>query len=314
MTTEQPYNKLLAMIKLLRPVQWLKNGFVFAPLLFSRQYLNANADIQAIKAFLSFCLISSAIYIFNDLCDQNEDRNHPIKKSRPLANRTILPRDAIILLIIFLFSSLGISLLVNTVLIWVILAYFFLSLAYSMILKYVAILDIMTISAGFLLRILAGSVAIATKPSHWILLCTIMISLFLGFAKRRAELIVTESDTTITRHVLKDYSIKFLDQLIAIVTGATIICYALYTVDDRTCSQEVLGTRTMIITVPSVIYGIFRYLYLMYHLKKGEDPTQSIIRDIPSLLNLLIWIVLAYVVVNNGNKLDHYLIETFFHK
>ena len=189
----------------------------------------------------------------------------------------------------------------------IVLLYAAINLIYSLKIKHVAILDVMTIAAGFVLRILAGSAAISVLPSHWLILCTIMISLFLGFTKRRAELIgvTTNCEQNNTRIVLKDYSIAFLDQVIAVVTGATIICYALYTVDARTV--ETFGNRTMLLTVPSVIYGIFRYIYIIYHLQKGDDPTQALLRDIPTLVNLLIWVAIALLVVTNGTDIAEFI-------
>jgi len=177
------------------------------------------------------------------------------------------------------------------------------NIAYSLAVKHWVILDVMAIAAGFVLRILAGSAAIAVVPSHWLVLCTIMISLFLGFTKRRVELAaVTESGSAPrSRIVLKDYSMAFLDQVIAVVTGATIICYALYTVDARTL--QVFGTRAMLLTVPSVIYGVFRYLYIIYHLERGQDPTQTLTHDIPTIINLIIWVIISLLVVAYGSQI-----------
>ena len=152
------------------------------------------------------------------------------------------------------------------------------------------------------MRIVGGSVAISVAPSHWLVLCTIMVSMFLGFTKRRAELVAVDFGGGPTRKVLADYSVAFLDQVISMVTGATIICYALYTVDSRT--MGVLGSRAMLLTVPSVMYGLFRYIYLIYHLKKGEDPTGVLCRDVPMIINLLIWVVLSILVVSCGGRID----------
>ena len=174
---------------------------------------------------------------------------------------------------------------------------------YSLGLKQVAILDVMIIAAGFVLRILGGSVALENvEPSHWLVLCTIMISLFLGFSKRRTELVSIEQAGDTTRKVLRYYSLRFLDQTIAMVTAATFICYTLYTVDDHTL--KVLGSRAMLITVPSVIYGLFRYIYLIYHKKTADDPATLVCRDVPTLINLVLWVILCYIAVSYGSRLD----------
>jgi 4-hydroxybenzoate polyprenyltransferase len=173
-------------------------------------------------------------------------------------------------------------------------------IAYSLVLKHIVILDVMTIAAGFVLRILGGSISISVAPSHWLVICTIMISLFLGFTKRRAELLGVETQTLNSRPVLKDYSTTFLDQVIAMVTGATIVCYTLYTVDARTVA--LFGTRAMLVTVPSVMYGLFRYIYIIYHLEQGDDPCHTLIHDIPTLINLAIWMVASLLVVTHGRQ------------
>ena len=295
-------NKVLATIAAMRPQQWVKNGFVVAPLLFAHKFNDPAMCFKTLIAVAAFCAISSAIYLFNDLCDRREDQQHPVKKLRPIARGAVTTTEAlsfcIVLTVLGLLGSwyLGMRFLLTAVL------YTAIHIAYSLGIKHVAILDVMTIAAGFVLRILAGAVAISAPPSHWLVLCTIMISLFLGFTKRRAELVSEELEGVNTRKVLADYSVAFLDQVVSLVTGATIICYALYTVDDRTL--KVFGTRAMLLTVPSVMYGMFRYIYLIYHLKKGEDPTRAITRDIPTIINLIIWVILSVLIVSYGNRID----------
>lgn len=294
---------LVAYLALMRPTHWVKNTFVLAPLLFSREFRDLDQCVKGLMATISFCLISSAVYIFNDLCDRKEDEQHPEKKDRPLASGNISLNNAWILLLILAGIGIAAGVYLKTQFLIVALIYVGINVLYSLGLKHVAILDVMIIAAGFVLRILGGSVALEdVEPSHWLVLCTIMISLFLGFSKRRTELVSIEQAGDTTRKVLQYYSVRFLDQAIAMVTAATFICYALYTVDEHTL--EVLGSRAMLITVPSVIYGLFRYIYLIYHKKATADPAALVIRDVPTLLNLVLWVVLCFIAVSFGNQLD----------
>jgi 4-hydroxybenzoate polyprenyltransferase len=299
--TNNHTNKTLALLTVMRPQQWIKNVFVCAPLLFSGRFRDPAMCFKAALAFIGFCLVSSAIYAINDVCDRTEDRRHPVKKNRPIASGAVGAGLALLFSGILIILGLLLAVYINIFFLLIVLLYIFIHIAYSLILKHVAILDVMTIAGGFVLRILGGSVAIVVSPSHWLVLCTIMISMFLGFTKRRAELTSLDADSEYTRLVLRDYSTAFLDQVISIVTAATIVCYALYTVDAHTL--EVLGNRGMLLTVPSVMYGLFRYIYLIYHRKKGQDPTDTLIYDIPTICNLIIWLILSLLVVNYGSQL-----------
>ena len=296
--------KYVALLQVMRPGQWVKNVFVWAPLIFSGEFREAAMCFKTGLAFVSFCLAASAIYIINDICDRVEDQQHPTKRNRPVARGEVGVNTAIILALVLLVLSTVLAGRVNRGVALMVLLYAGTTIAYSLFLKRIAILDVMTIAGGFVLRILGGSVAIGVTPSHWLVLCTIMISLFLGFTKRRAELMALEDHTELARQVLRDYSAAFLDQAISMVTAATIVCYALYTVDKRTV--EVFHTHAMLLTVPSVMYGLFRYIYIIYHLKKGEDPTSTLIRDIPTIINLIIWIVLALLIVSYGGRFDFF--------
>lgn len=301
--TQNRTGKLSAYLQLLRPTHWVKSSFVLAPLLFSREFREFDQCVKALVATISFCLISSAVYIFNDLCDRKEDQQHPEKKDRPLASGKISLNNAWILLLILAGIGIAAGVYLKTQFLIMVLLYLGLNALYSLGLKHVAILDVMIIAAGFVLRILGGSVALeGVEPSHWLVLCTIMISLFLGFSKRRTELVSIEQAGNTTRKVLQYYSVRFLDQAIAMVTAATFICYTLYTVDDHTL--EVLGSRAMLITVPSVIYGLFRYIYLIYHKKASADPAALVWRDVPTLLNLVLWVLLCFIAVSFGSRLD----------
>ena len=299
---EEDKKNICAWMAVMRPGHWIKNGFVAAPLLFSHQFTEEQKCLDTLGAVLCFCAVSSAIYVFNDWCDRQEDSQHPVKKQRPIASGRISGGQAIILSIILMFIGLWSGWYLGVKFFLIVMLYIVINAAYSLGIKHVAILDVMTIAGGFVLRIVGGSVAISVAPSHWLVLCTIMVSMFLGFTKRRAELVAVDFGGGPTRKVLADYSVAFLDQVISMVTGATIICYALYTVDSRT--MGVLGSRAMLLTVPSVMYGLFRYIYLIYHLKKGEDPTGVLCRDVPMIINLLIWVVLSILVVSCGGRID----------
>ena len=216
-----------------------------------------------------------------------------------------MKRFYFLLSVIFIAFGLAIASFLNRFVFFVVLLYVIVNIAYSLAIKHIAILDVLTISAGFVLRIIGGGASISVVPSYWLVLCTVMISIFLGFTKRRVELLSADIKHNNSRPVLKDYSIAFLDQVIPMVTGATILAYALYTVDEHTLM--VLGTRAMLLTLPFVIYGLLRYIYIIYHLKKCADPTENLIRDIPTIINLTLWIVTSLLVVKYGGKLNFFL-------
>lgn len=293
--------KPLDLIKIMRPWHWIKNCFVIAPLLFSGQITSLTQSIKSTVIFVAFCCVSSATYIINDICDREEDRHHPVKKLRPIASESVKISTALILSLLLIFSGLIISITMSWKVSFIIFIYIIITILYSLSLKKIVILDVMILSIGFVFRVLAGSLAISVIPSHWLIVCTIMISLFLGFVKRRAEIVGLNSYSIsggTSRTVLNDYSIEFLDQMIPIVASATIVCYALYTVDLRT--SDVFGSRAMVITVPCVIYGITRYIYIVYHHKRGEDTTRILLKDIPTIINIIIWGMLAFIVITYG--------------
>ncbi len=300
--TDKPDNQIKITLAAMRCPQWIKNGFVIAPLLFANRFTDPGDCFRTALAFISFCLLSSGIYIINDLRDLNEDRQHPIKRLRPIARGALSTSRAGVLSITLIALSILAGFFLGKLFLLTIILYAILNIAYSLGIKHIAIFDVMTIAAGFLLRIIGGAVAIDVEASHWLLLCTFMISVFLGFTKRRAELISRDTDQPTSRLVLKDYSIGFLDQVISMVTSLTIICYILYTIDDRTIS--VFGSRAMLLTVPSVMYGLFRYLYIIYHHQQGEDPTREVLRDIHTIVNLIIWLLIAAIVVVYGSRLN----------
>ena len=279
----------------IRPLHWVKNGFVAAPLLFSGKFVEAAMLGRCLVGLVSFCAISSAIYILNDLCDRREDQQHPVKRQRAIARGAIGAQEAVVLALLLTAVSVVAAWWLGGGFVVMVGLYAGVNIAYSVAVKHWVILDVMAIAAGFVLRILAGSVAIGVSSSHWLVLCTIMISVFLGFAKRRAELVSMGTEQGQTRKVLADYSVGFLDQAISVVTGATIICYAMYTVDART--ENEFGTKALLLTVPLVMYGMFRYIYVIYHLKEGENPTKAICKDPAMIANTALWIGVSLAVI-----------------
>jgi 4-hydroxybenzoate polyprenyltransferase len=297
-------NNVLVLLAVLRPNHWIKNLFVFAPLVFSGLFVQINMCLNTLVVFISFCMASGSVYIINDICDRHEDRHHPMKKFRPIASGAITPNTAILLSTILIVLGLVIASFLNRFVFYTVLLYILINIAYSLVIKHIAILDVMAISAGFVLRIIGGGMSISVVPSYWLILCTVMISMFLGFTKRRVELISVNTKQNNFRPVLKDYSISFLDQVIPMVTGATILAYALYTVDKHTLM--VLGTRAMLLTLPFVIYGLLRYIYIIYHLKQCDDPTETLIHDVPTIINLFLWVIVSLLVVKYGVGFNYF--------
>jgi len=288
---------ILNLIKLIRPKQWIKNFFVFAPILFSKHIFDAAYLINSIEAFVTFCLTTSAVYIVNDIMDVESDRAHPKKKYRPIASGETTIQQALvflgILIIIIIFSFFFQS----KIFMFVIMLYFITNFLYSYKVKKIVLLDVFFISFGFMLRVLGGAAAISVPVSSWMVLTTIFISLFLAISKRRAELsqIVNHENIEKQRPVLKEYSVEFADQLNTIAAAGTIISYALYTVSDRTLAT--FGTEKLIYTTPLVIYGIFRYMYLMHKKNLGESPTSMVVRDIPILLTVICWFLVCLLII-----------------
>ena len=277
--------------QLLRPHQWVKNGIVLAGLVFSGSAHDPRLIWLALAATGLFCLLSSTIYIVNDLVDAEADRNHPIKANRPIASGRISPPTAVILAILLGVIGLGLSYLLSTTFFLISAGYVGLSLAYSFFLKHIVIIDVMCIAAGFVLRALAGAIIIGVEFSGWLLIASFLLALFLGFGKRRHELVLLENDSHTHRRILAHYSSYFLDQLIGVVTPAVLVCYLIYVISPEV--QQKLGTDYLFLTTPFVIYGIFRYLYLIHLKEQGGSPTRILLTDRPILLTVLLWVLTA---------------------
>ena len=279
----------------MRPHQWLKNVFLFAGIIFSRNFFNVGLFINVFEGFILFCLAASSIYIFNDVMDVKNDRLHPEKRNRPLAAGHLgIPTALSTAMVLAGLSTAG-AFLLNRSFALILLCYLGLNLFYSLKLKHVVILDVMCIASGFVLRILAGTMLAGVEPSDWLIICTITLSLFLGFSKRRHEIALIGNNAEMHRSVLTQYSIPFLDQMIAVATASTVMAYALYTVSAETIAR--FGTRNLIFTIPFVLYGIYRYLYLMHAKNGGGNPTKTILRDWPLIINGLAWAAVSFIIV-----------------
>ncbi len=286
---------IIEIFRSLRPQQWIKNFFIFAPLVFSQNVLNRPLLLKTFVAFAAFCLISSAHYIFNDLRDLEEDRRHPVKSKRPLASGRLKQGPAVAAL--FVIGAAGVAVAAALGLPFLLLAvgYLVLQTAYSMWLKHVVILDVFVIAAGFLIRVVAGGLAIEVEISSWLLICTILLALFLAMGKRRYELVLLDKDAASHRPILREYNTYLLDQMISVVTASTLLAYCLYTISPETVAK--FGTRNLIFTVPFVLYGIFRYLYLIHQKAEGGTPESLIIRDKPLLVDIFLWVLAAAMIL-----------------
>jgi 4-hydroxybenzoate polyprenyltransferase len=287
--------KLKAILKSMRPAQWTKNLFVFAAVVFAQKFFSVPLLTRSVAAFLIFCLISGALYIFNDLQDREEDRAHPKKSQRPIARGEISPAGAMTIFVILAGGSLAAAFFLDGYFFIAVALYFVLQLGYSLKLKQVVILDVFVIAAGFVIRVVAGGLVIAVPISSWLLVCTTLLALFLAMSKRRHELVLLENRATDHRPILKEYSAYLLDQMIAVVTASTLIAYCLYTISPETV--EKFGTDRLVWTSPFVLYGIFRYLYLVHQKQKGGSPEELVLQDKPLLLNIVFWIVAVILIL-----------------
>jgi len=276
------------MIRLLRPYQWTKNGVVLLPLVFAQEMGNAQAVLRALAAAGIFCLLSCAIYIFNDIRDREQDRQHPDKRSRPLASGTVSVSEAVLLCGILLAVGMVGAAGLGRRFMLAAGGYVVLMICYSMGLKRLLLIDVLSVAMGFVLRATGGAVAIDVRFSNWLVVCTLFLALFLALGKRRHELAVLNADAWAHRSVHEAYTIDFLDAMILLVAGGAMVCYTIYT-----CSQEVVsrvGTDKMYLTLPFVVYGLGRYLWLLRQGLDGGDPSMTLLRDYPLMLTVALWL------------------------
>lgn len=282
--------RLKGYLQLLRPRQWIKNFFIFAALLFSRNIGKPQYLLAALYAFMCFCAASSSVYIFNDIIDIEKDRKHPRKRKRPLAAGIISRREAQITAAFMIPTAVIFSFMLNRSFGLIITAYLLNNLLYTLYLKHIVILDVMSIALGFILRVAGGAVAIGVYISPWLILCTFTLALFLGFSKRRNELQVLQENAQSHRLILEQYSLEFIDHMLSIVTVSTLISYSLYTFFAS-------DNKYSMVTIFFVLYGIFRYQYIIYNKNAGESPEEIVLTDKPLLINILLWILASLVIL-----------------
>ena len=290
-----PFAKMRYFLVAIRPNQWTKNAVVVAAFFFAfwDQYHTGAAEIselvKAVPAFLLFCLASSSVYLMNDIKDVDADRHHPVKRNRPLASGRISKGEAAIVSLLLMATALVGAVFLSLPFLYTMIAYLVVQILYTFLLKRIALVDVMVIAGGFVLRAIAGAVVLTSaEPSPWLLMCTFLLALFLGLCKRRHEkLAVEKEEDTVQRPSLAQYDTRLLDQLIAITSGATIVSYAIYTFWPETV--EKFGTSALGFTVPFVIFGIFRYLDLVYRHDKGDRPEKILLTDVPLLVSIALY-------------------------
>ncbi|CAN5596727.1 decaprenyl-phosphate phosphoribosyltransferase [soil metagenome] len=276
-------------LALARPKQWTKNGFVLAGVIFSEEALVVTSVVSALLTFVAFCALSGAVYAANDVLDVKEDRLHPLKRSRPVASGEVSPGSAIVFAAVLAVAGLVLCFSVGVGVGAAGIGYLLLQAVYTPFLKHMAILDVMSISGGFVIRALAGVAAVASPVSPWLIVCTGLLTLFLGFSKRRHELATLGGGAVGHRRNLRDYSVPMLDEMMNIMVSATIIAYVLYTF-------TVYDDVYMMASIPFVIYGVFRYM-LLVHRDGGDNPDVLLIRDRPLQITLVLWLIVVMTVI-----------------
>jgi 4-hydroxybenzoate polyprenyltransferase len=279
----------------LRPKQWGKNLLVFAGLLFGHRLFDGRAVLDALAAFFVFCALSGVVYILNDIVDHDRDRLHPIKAQRPIASDALPVWIATVAAVIIVFVGLLSAIAIGPLFSWIAVSYLSLQTAYSLMLKQIVIIDALGIAIGFVLRAVGGAVAVNVEISHWLLVCTILLALFMAFAKRRHEIELLANGAARHRAILIEYSPYLLDQMIGVTTASTLVSYIFYTISPET--QAKFGTAWLGLTIPFPIYGIFRYLYLVHQRHTGGDPTELLLTDRPLLACVVLWALMVAVII-----------------
>jgi 4-hydroxybenzoate polyprenyltransferase len=290
---------VLAVLSSVRPRQWVKNLFVFAALIFSHKLFSVDAG-RALAAFAIFCALSGVVYLLNDVADRERDRAHPKKRLRPVASGALTVPSAIAAAVVIGVLALGAATALGTAFVLTAAVYVGLLVAYSAWLKHIVIVDVLTVASGFVLRAIAGAVAVDVEISGWLLICTILIALFLALGKRRHEYLTLDAEATRHRPILAEYSAALLDQMIAVVTASTVTAYALYTMSPETVAK--FHTRLLPATLPFVLYGIFRYLYLLYRRQLGGNPSELFLNDRALIVNTVLWIVAVVAIIYGAGR------------
>ena len=279
----------------LRPGQWSKNLLVFAGLIFGARLFDPTSVAAATEAFAIFCALSGVVYLVNDVADRESDRRHPLKKDRPIAAGTLTVRSALVAALLLTVLSLAGAFALGAPFGLVASAYLALQGLYSGPLKHIVIIDVLTPTLGFVLRAVAGAVVLGVSISHWLLVCTILLALFILLAKRRHELVLLAGEATSHRPILGEYSAYLLDQMIAVVTASTLIAYIFYTISPET--EQKFGTQWLGLTIPFPLYGIFRYLYLVHRREGGGSPADQLLNDRPLLACVTLWVAAVVLII-----------------
>lgn len=286
---------VIALLESMRPRQWTKNFFVFAAVVFGRRLNDESAVVWTLGAFIIFCFLSSSVYLLNDVVDAEKDREHPTKRHRPIASGRLPIAIALPFSMLLAAGSSALSLALNREFTLFAASYLALNLLYSFRLKNIVILDCIVVAIFFVLRAAAGAAAINVAISHWLIICTFLIALFIALSKRRHELVLLENNAAAHRESLTEYSPYLLDQMIGVVTASTLMAYILYTVDERTVME--FGSTHLMYTVPFVTFGILRYLYLIHQKGQGGDPDRIVVSDRPFVINMLLWMAVVALAV-----------------
>lgn len=287
-------------LRALRPTQWTKNGLLFAGALFAHGLTDPQIAIRAILGFVCFCLLSGGVYLANDLRDLESDRLHPVKRLRPLASGALPTGLAWTELTVILVAACALAWFLGPTFSIAAIAYLLINLLYTFQLKNVVLLDVLSIAMGFVLRAIAGVELIRplypdVQLSPWLLVCTFFLALFLGFGKRRQEIVVHQDRANEQRAVLRQYTVELIDTLVTVCAGTTLVAYAIYTIWPATVAK--VGSESLLYTVPFVAYGLFRYLWIVRVRVQGEDPSQVLIQDKPLLLNVMLWALVVVLVL-----------------
>jgi len=296
-TTPGTMGRAHALVAAMRPHQWTKNLLVLAALLFARKFLSTPHVVRGLVAFALFCAASSACYLFNDVCDAERDRSHPLKRHRPVASGALPAKVALLASAVLAIAAVVCGFALRVRFGQVVVIYLALQLAYSLVLKHEVIIDVLCISGSFVLRAYGGAAAIKVPISTWLMLCTGLLALFLALAKRRHELLQV-NEATAHRRSLAQYSAQMLDQMIGVVTASTLVVYALYTMWPQTIAK--FGSDKLKYTIPFVLYGIFRYLYLVYSKNEGGNPSRQLLTDVPLLIDVFLYGVACACIIAYG--------------
>jgi 4-hydroxybenzoate polyprenyltransferase len=293
--SDRSRSTIYLLFRSLRPEQWTKNLVLFAGLLFGLRLFDTTALLRSIAAAGIFCLLSGVVYLVNDVMDREADKRHPLKRHRPIASGALSPQLATLAALVLATGSLVAAWTLGTMFFAIALAYVVLQTLYSGPLKHIVILDVLTIAFGFVFRAAAGAVVVDVPISHWLLICTVLLALFLALSKRRHELVLLADGATSHRRILEEYSPYLLDQMIGVVTATTLMAYTIYTVSPETTQK--FGTDWLGLTIPFPLYGIFRYLYLVHQKKGGGSPSEMLLTDMPLLICVALWACAVVLII-----------------